>query len=457
MKGDYSMSVAMKATLLPVLERLKGFDEVDQGLNSTQATLEANRCLLCDNAPCTEGCPAGINVRGFIRKIRFGEYRGGVRLLREENIFAGACGRVCPTEALCEEACRSQALTNPIRIGALQRFLTDWEMEVGRRSFDLPPATLKPVAVVGAGPAGLAAAAKLRELGHPVTVFEKEGRTGGALVSSIPRFKLPRSVVDYEVNLVRDMGVEFKFNTPVDESLTPQDLLNQGFGAVLLAVGLQEAYTLGLEGQDLEGVYTGIDILKVANGLEPDKEVKIGKNVIVIGGGSASVNAACGALRLGSETVIVTAIGTPAEMDAFEKDKQQGLEEGVQFASRMRPVRILGENGHVTGLEGVRTEWKVPGRYTPDNMVDVPGSKLVMPADTVIIAIGYRPDTGLSRCIPELETAANGCLLVDPETGKASQEGIFAAGDILGGRRTMVQSISEGKAAALAIHEYLSE
>ncbi len=451
------MSVAMKATLLPVPERLKGFDEVDQGFNLTQATLEANRCLLCDNAPCTEGCPAGIDVRGFIRKIRFGEYRGGVRLLREENILAGTCGRVCPTEELCEEACRSRALTNPIRIGALQRFLTDWEMEVGRRPFDLPPATLKPVAVVGAGPAGLAAAAKLREVGHPVTIFEKRGYAGGTLVSGIPRFKLPRDVVEYEVNLVRDMGVEFKLNAPADESLTPRSLLNQGFGAVLLAVGLQEAYTLGLEGEDLEGVHTGIDVLRVANGLEPDQEVKIGKNVIVIGGGSASVNVACDALRLGAKTVIVTAIGTPAEMDAFEEDKQQSLEEGVQFASRMRPVRILGENGHVTGLEGVRTEWKVPGKYTPDNMVDVPGSRLVMPADTVIIAIGYRPDTALSRCIPELETMANGCLLVDPETGRTSQEGVFAAGDILGGRHTVVQSVSEGKATALAIHEYLGK
>jgi len=446
----------MKATLLPVSERLKGFDEIDQGFNSTQATLEANRCLLCDNAPCTEGCPAGIDVRGFIRKLRFEDYRGGVRLLREENILAGICGRVCPTEALCEGACRSRALTDPIRIGALQRFLTDWEMEVGRRPFDLPPATLKPVAVVGAGPAGLTAASKLREVGHPVTIFER-GYAGGALVSGIPRFKLPRDIVEYEVNLVRDMGVEFKINVPVDESLTPQSLLDQGFGAVLLAVGLQEAYTLGLEGENLEGVYSGIDVLKVANGLEPDKEVRIGKSVIVIGGGSASINAACGVLRLGAETVIVTAIGTPAEMDAFEKDKQQGLEEGVQFASRMRPVRILGENGHVTGLEGVRVEWKVPGKYTPDNMVDVPGSKLVMPADTVIIAIGYRPDTSFLRCIPELETVANGCLLVDSETGKTVQESIFAAGDILGGRRTVVQSIAEGKAAALAIHKYLSE
>jgi NADPH-dependent glutamate synthase beta subunit-like oxidoreductase len=450
------MSVGMTATRLTVAERLKGFDEVEQAFNPTQATLEANRCLLCDNAPCSQGCPAGIDVRGFIRKIRFGEYRGGVRLLREENIFAGTCGRVCPTEALCEQACRSQALTDPIRIGALQRFLTDWEMAVGRRPFDLPPATLKPVAVIGAGPAGLSAAALLRQLGHPVTVFEKEGYAGGALVNSIPAFKLPRAVVDYEVGLVRDMGVDIRLNTPVDEQRTPQQLLEQGFGAVLLAVGLQESYSLGIPGEELEGVITALEVLRLANGLTPQRPVRIGRDVVVIGGGSASINAACAALRLGAETVTVTALGTPAEMDAFEKDKQQGLEEGIQFLSRVRPFRFLGEGGRVTGVELRRVTWREPGRFTPDNAVDLPAPSLVLLADTVVIAIGQRPDEGFRRCIPELQAAANGCLLVDPETKATSLEGIFAAGDILVGRHTVVQSVAEGKAAARAIHEYLS-
>jgi len=181
------MSVAMKATLMDVSERVKDFREVYRGYDRTQAAFEANRCMMCDDAPCTKGCPAGIDVRGFIRRIRFGDYRGGVRLLREENILAGICGRVCPTEFLCEERCRNQALTDPIRIGALQRFLTDWEMQVGRRPLAVQPATLPPVAVVGAGPAGLAAAAKLRELGHPVTILEQHGQAGGALLSVIPR------------------------------------------------------------------------------------------------------------------------------------------------------------------------------------------------------------------------------------------------------------------------------
>lgn len=451
------MSVAMKATLLDVAERLKGFDEVDRGYDATQAMLEANRCLLCEEAPCNMGCPAEIDVRGFIRKIHFGDYQGGVRLLREENIFAGVCGRVCPTEMLCEERCRSQALTDPIRIGALQRFLTDREMAVGRRAFDLPPASGKPVAVVGAGPAGLAAAAKLRELGHPVTVFESQGYAGGAMVSVIPRFKLPQAVIDYEVQLVRDIGVEIKLGASIDEDLMPWDLLQQGYGAVLLAVGLQDSYSLGIEGEELEGVYTALDVLKAASGLQTSEEVKLGKNVIVIGGGSAALNAACNALRLGAETVNITSRRTPSEMDAFEKDKVQALEEGIQINSRVRPTRILGENGRVVGLEGVRVTWKVPGTWSRDNVVDVPGSKVIMPADTVVIAIGQRPDEGFLRCIAGLETARNGCVLVDPETARTSEPGIFAAGDILAGtdRRTVVLSIAQGKAAAQAIHEYL--
>jgi NADPH-dependent glutamate synthase beta subunit-like oxidoreductase len=293
-------------------------------------------------------------------------------------------------------------------------------------------------------------------LGHPATVFETRGYAGGAMVSGIPAYKLPRAVVDYEIDLVRAMGVEIRLDVRANEQLTPGHLLAQGYGAVLLAVGLQDPYTLGLPGEDLAGVYTALDVLEVGNGLRPADQVPLGKNVIVIGGGSASINTACTALRLGAETVNVTALGTPAEMDAFEKDRLQGLEEGLYFSSRMRPVRILGRDGRVTGLEGVRIKWRIPGRYLPDNIEDVPGSTLIMPADTVIIAIGQRAERDLTRCIEGLDLAPNGCILVDPDSGKTSQEGLFAAGDILGGRRTVVQSIAEGKKAARAVHEYLN-
>ena len=447
------MSATMKATLLSVTERLSNFDEVYQGYNGTQAILEANRCLLCENAPCTEGCPAGIDVRGFIRKIRFDDNRGAVRLIRDENIFAGVCGRVCPTEMLCEQNCRSQALTDPIRIGALQRFLTDWEMEVGRRPFSLPPADRQPVAVIGAGPAGLAAAAKLRLLGYPVTVFEQNSYAGGAMVNVIPRFKLPRNIVDYDIQLIRDMGVEIRLNEPIGKTIVPATLLEEGFSVVLLAVGRKESYKLGIAGEDLEGVYSALDLLTAANQVESAREVKIGKHVIVIGGGSAALNSACCALRMGAERVELTSRRTPAEMGAFEKDKLQALDEGVQINSRFRPTRILGKDGKVVGLEGVRVLGK-----EGDNVTDMPDSRVILKADTVVIAIGQRPDQALAHCFDGLEVAKNGCLMINPETGQTSDPKIFAAGDILAGNniRTVVQSVAEGKTAAHAIHEYLS-
>ncbi len=447
-----------KPNPLPGVELLQSFAEIHKGFNPRQATFEANRCLMCEDAPCSRGCPAGIDVRGFIRKIRFNDYQGGVRLLREENILAGVCARVCPTETLCERECNSQDLTEPIHIGELQRFLTDREMAEGHRPFDLPAAVLKPVAVIGGGPAGLAAAAKLRELGHPVTIFEKNEYCGGTLVNGIPPFKLPRALVDYEVGLIQEMGVEFRLGTAMDEQRSPRRLLEEGYGAVLVAVGLQESYSLGIEGEHLTGVYPAVDILKLAKGLQPEREVKVGKRVVVIGGGSASLNAACCALRLGAESVCVTFLGTPAEMDAFGKDKQQALEEGVQFYSRMRPLRIKGENGHVAALEGVGVKWVIPGKFTPDNIEDVPGSYVMIPADTVIVAIGQKADGSLAQCAPEIEIAGNGRIIADPAKAATSEKGVFAAGDILAaaGRCAVVKSVLEGKTAALAIHEFLS-
>jgi len=452
------MKAGMTATKTPVEERLKSFQEVERGLEERQAVIEANRCLLCDEAPCNQGCPADIDVRGFIRRIRFDDYRGGIRILRDENILAGICGRVCPTEVLCERACRSQALTDPIRIGALQRFLADWEMDVGRRPFAAPPAEGKPVAVIGAGPAGLAAAVQLRLMGHPVTIFEKRDYAGGTMRRSIARFKLPLEVIEYEVGLVEDLGVEIRYNTALSPELMPEDLLDQGFGAVLLAVGLQESYTLGLPGEELEGVYTALDVLEAANGLREPGEVTLGNHVVVIGGGSAGINAACCALRMGAMSVNLTSRRIPADMGAFEKDMQQALEEGVQINSSLRPTGILGTDGRVVGLRAVRVLWTDTEDWAAKNVEDVPDSETVIPADTVVIAVGQRPEEETLRCIPGVETAADGCLLIDPETRQTSQEGVFAAGDILAGSevRTVVQSIAEGKAAALTIQEYLS-
>jgi glutamate synthase (NADPH/NADH) small chain len=453
------MSGRTKATRLSPEERVKSFEEIEKTLTSVQAIIEASRCLICENPPCNQGCPAGIDIRGFIRKIRFNNPWGGIRVLREANILSGVCGRVCPTEALCEERCRSQVLTEPINIGALQRYLIDLERDRGARKRSPAEKREQKVAIIGAGPAGLAAANELALLGYPVTVFEASSHPGGAMFSAIPSFKLPHDVVEAEIDLIKKLGVEFKLNSPLGDDLTIDDLFQKGYQAVFVAVGLQKPFSLGTEGEGLEGVYTALDVLAQATGLPPSRPVKIGKNVVIIGGGSVAMTAACSAVRMGAERTTVVCLEAPHEMPAFAEDVQLAWEEGVEFITRVRPLSILGNGqGHVAGVEGVRIEWKEPGNFMPENAVNVKGSGFTLPCDTVVVAIGQGPDDNAVKQFQGLETNVRGYLLVDEETLMTSRPGVFAGGDILHNpvSRTVVQAVAYGKRAARSIHQYLS-
>lgn len=454
------MSGRTNAARLSPEERLKSFEEIEKTLTPVQATIEASRCLMCEDPPCSKGCPAGIDIRGFIRKIRFNNLWGGVRVLREANIFSGACGRVCPTDALCEEQCRSQVLTEPINIGALQRFLTEFEAERGARTRSVAEKLPHRVAVIGGGPAGLAAANELALLGYAVTVFEASSQLGGAMTAAIPSFKLPNSVVETEADLIRRLGVEFKPNTALGEDLTIDDLFEQGYEAIFVAVGLQKPFTLGVEGENLEGVYSALDLLAEANGLRASKPVKVGKRVVVVGGGSVAVNVACSALRMGAQRATLVCLEAPDEMPAFAEDVELAWEEGIEFVTRIRPVRFLQNGkGSVAGFEGVRIEWKEPGRFVPENAIDVKGSALTLPCDTVIVAIGQGPDDNAIKQFQSLETNVRGYLLVDEDTLMTSRPGVFAGGDVLHNpiSRTVVQAVAYGKRAAHSIHDYLSK
>ncbi len=453
------MSGRTNAARLSPQERVKSFEEVERTLTPVQATIEASRCLMCEDAPCNKGCPAGIDIRGFIRKIRFNNLWGGVRVLREANIFSGVCGRVCPTDGLCEEQCRSRVLTEPINIGALQRFLTDFEADHGARTRVTAKKLPHRVAVVGGGPAGLAAANELALLGYQVTVVEASSQLGGAMTAAIPSFKLPNSAVEAETDLITQLGVELKLNTALNENLTIDDLFEQGFEAVLVAVGLQKPYTLGIDGETLQGVYSALDLLAKANGLKISTPVKVGKKVVVIGGGSVAVNVACSALRMGAERATLMCLEAPDEMPAFAEDVELAWEEGIEFLTRVRPIRFLDNGkGGVAGVEGVRIEWKEPGEFVPENAVDVEGSMLTLPCDSVIVAIGQGPDDNAIMQFQGLKTNVRGYLLVDEDTLMTSRPGVFAGGDVLHNpiSRTVVQAVAYGKHAAHSIHDYLN-
>jgi len=453
------MSGRTKAARLSPEERVKSFEEIEKTLTPVQATIEASRCLMCENPPCNAGCPAGIDIRAFIRKIRFDNLQGAVRVLREANAFSGVCGRVCPTDALCEEQCRSQVLTEPINIAALQRYLIDYETDKGARKRVITEKRPQRVAVVGGGPAGLAAANELALLGYPVTVFEASSRLGGAMTSAIPSFKLPNDVVEAEIDLIKKLGVEFKLNAPLSDDLTIDDLLSHGYEAVFVAVGLRKPYALGIDGESLKGIHTALDLLAHANGVPDAQPVKVGKNVVVIGGGSVAVNAASAALRMGAKVATLTCLEGPDEMPAFAEDVELAWEEGIQFLTRVRPVRFLNNGkGGVAGVEGVRIEWKEPGKFVPENAVNVKGSSFTLPCDTVILAIGQGPDDNVIEQFQSLKTNVRGYLIVDEDTLATSRPGVFAGGDILHNpiSRTVVQAVAYGKRAAHSIHEYLS-
>ncbi len=453
------MSGRTKAARLSPVERVKSFEEIEKTLTPVQALIEASRCLMCEDPPCNKGCPAGIDIRSFIRKIRFNNLRGGIRVLREANVFSGVCGRVCPTDALCEERCRSQVLTEPINIAALQRFLTDYEREHGARKPIPEPKRSQKVAVIGGGPAGLAAAHGLALMGYPVTVFEASAWLGGAMTSAIPAFKLPNDVIEAETDAIKQLGVEFKLNSALSDGLTIDSLFEKGYDAVFIGVGLQKPFLLGIEGEDLKGVHSALDLLAQANDLAVPEPVKMGKRVVVIGGGSVAMTAACSAVRMGGEKTTVVCLEAPNEMPAFGEDVAMAWEEGVEFVTRARAVRFLDYGkGKVTGVEGVNIEWKEPGKFVPENAVDVKGSAFTIPCDTVIVAIGQGPDENAVKQFHGLKTNERGYLLVDDETLMTSRPGVFAGGDILHNppSRTVVQAVAYGKQAAHSIHDYLS-
>jgi len=434
-------------------------EEVEPAYRPHQARLEASRCLFCHDAPCARACPAGIDVSGFIRRLKSGNIAGAAQLIYEANILGGSCGRVCPVEILCQEACSHTELSEPIKIGRLQAYA--WQHGYDLLDVHLPGGTsLGKVAVVGAGPSGLAAAAELARLGYEVKIFESGDRAGGVLNSGIPAYRLPDAVLSGEIGLIRRLGVEFVWEREAGRNLSPAELRSAGFEAVFLGPGLGRSARVGLPGEDLEGVFWAADLLdRIKNRPHERGELigQLGRRVVIIGGGNVAIDVACSLLRLGMEKVSLVCLEGPGEMPAFPSEVRFALDEGVELHTRCRPLQIVGDEAHrVIGLEGIGIEWKKPNCYLPENAISLAGTEFRLQADSVVEAIGRRPERAVLEAL-QLEASTGGLIDVDQETGQTSQPWVFAAGDAVNGGATVVEAVAGGKKAAGSIHHYLQE
>lgn len=413
----------------------------EEGYTPEQARMEAVRCLMCDDAPCACDCPAGVDARAFIRKIRFDNMAGAVRLLKTANVLAASCARICPTGTLCAKSCTAAGLATPIDIGGLQRFVCDWEQQHGMIEPRRPARDGKPVGVVGSGPAGLGCAAELAVRGHKVTVFERRDMLGGMLRRCIPSFRLPDDVLDFEIAFLKKLGIEFVTNHEVAD---PRELLKKDFKAVFLAAGLHRARGGDLEGMNLTGAHQAIDYLQhVKDGNAPE----LGKRVVVIGGGDTALDAARTARHAGSECFLLYR-KTQDEMPAYPNEVDDAWNEGVEFYFRTIVRAAVGKE-KVEGVRCVRVKWhpKVRGMK---RVYDVEAQEFVIACDAVLVAVGQGAESTFG-----LRQAPNGLLAVTTENMMTSEPGIFAGGDLVFGGGTAARAVGQGKQAAGHIDAYL--
>lgn len=415
----------------------------EKGYTAVQAKIEAHRCLMCADAPCSCDCPAGIDARSFIRKIRFENLDGAVRMLRQQNVLAGSCSYICPTGALCGKKCSTKALSNPIDIRRLQRFAMDYERSRGMIEPIPSQRSGAKIAVIGSGPAGLGCAAELALRNHAVTVYEKDAQAGGLLRSSIPLFRLPADVLDFDIEFIKKLGVEFQFNSKIDN---PQKLLKQGYKAVFIAAGLEKQRSTDIINSKLPGVYEALDFLHAAKrGELPD----IGKRAIVIGGGDTALDAARVVRKSGSECLVLYR-RTQSEMPAYPEEIDAAWDEGVEFYFRT-VVRAVTGTENVTGVRCVRIRWHERIRSARHGY-DVEGQEFQIACDSVIIATGQEPASAFG-----LRTTPNGMIAVDKEKFETSAPKIFAGGDIALGGGTAAAAVGKGKQAAIVIDEYVKK
>jgi len=450
------------------LSNLDKFKEMSKGLDLAQAIAEADRCLLCHDAPCSEGCPADTKPAEFIRKLRFKNVTGAIRTIKENNIMGGACGVLCPTSQLCEEKCsamfksqnRPEGADRPIQIGNIQLFLVQHSWERGLRVFEKPEPRSEKIAVVGSGPGGLSCAAELAKDGYQVTVFEARPEPGGVLRYGVVSYRFDLNFLKHEMEDVEALGVKFQCNTPIKAKNGAGKLLEDGFDAVFLAPGLWDAATIKPEGKNIEGLFSSVDYLSaLRDGRFADMEKKIkGKTVAVIGGGSVAMDCIESAVRLDAKDVYLIYRRSYCQMPAEPEERIEAQEAGVHFLLLNQPLDyVTDKQNRLKGLKLVRTclgKSDASGRRRP---VEIAGSEWIMDADVVIEAIGNKAPDESSEWYPNVKVDGKKLIKIDSETGQTSVPGIFAGGDIVRGPALVVQAVQDGKVAARAIKDYLKQ
>ncbi|ACM59768.1 glutamate synthase (NADPH/NADH) small chain [Caldicellulosiruptor bescii] len=443
------------------IERIHNFDEVCLGYTPDEAAMEAQRCLECKNAPCVKGCPVEVKIPEFIRLIKEKKFKESYLKILETNLLPAICGRVCPQETQCEQNCVRGIKGEPIAIGKLERFAADWFRQNCEFEFSKPQPNGRKVAIIGSGPAGLSCASSLAKMGYEVTIFEAFHKLGGVLYYGIPEFRLPKEVVEWEIENLKKMGVEFRTNMIFGKTFDLEDLKQEGFDAVFISSGAGLPNFLNIEGELLNGIYsaneflTRINLMKAYKFPEYDTPIKLGKKVGVIGGGNVAMDAARVARRLGSDVYILYR-RTEAEMPARKEEILHAKEEGIKIVELVSPVRFIGdESGHVRALELVKMKLSDPDSSGRRSVKPVDGSNFVFEADNFIVAIGQSPNPLVKKAIPDLELNPNGSIKVD-ENLMTNIEGVFAGGDIVTGAATVILAMGMGKKAAESIDRYLN-
>jgi glutamate synthase (NADPH/NADH) small chain len=445
-------------------QRRLNFDEVALGYSAQEALQEASRCIDCKARNCVAGCPVAIEIPDFIRSLKHNDLPEAARILKRTNALPGVCGRVCPQESQCEAVCTLAKKGAPVAIGRLERYIADWELGQSAKTApgELRAPTGKRVAVIGAGPAGLTAAAELARLGHEVTVFESLHVAGGVLMYGIPEFRLPKSIVQSEVDYVKSLGVNIELNAVIGKTLTIDELLTDGFQAVFLGTGAGLPLFLNIEGENAPGVYSANEFLSRVNLMkawrfpEYDTPLKVGTEVVVIGGGNVAMDAARSAVRLGAHVTVVYR-RSREEMPARVEEVENAEEEGIDFLYLTNPVSFqINEHKWVNGMTCQKMALGEPDASGRRRPVPVAGSEFNLPVDMAIIALGTRPNPLIARATPDLEFAGKGNVIADEQTGLTRKQAVWAGGDIVTGAATVISAMGAGKAAAVDIDRYLA-